>query len=369
MASRVSVKRRLWTGAVLNALVILLMAPYGRALQHIAEGFAGKKIATVFTIIIIFFGIYLFYRYVFRTRDQRLKRLMIFSVVSAFYAWRLVTLDVQVERFHMIEYGLLAGLVCLAAQKNSRGWSAFGWGFAAAWLIGLLDELFQWWWPTRVGEWRDVTINMQSGALGLVATALLFRNRLSFHKPSRSSIMVLSFVFSLLSLFSGQFILKVHVFGFQHTDPEIGTFYSFFMKKVLEESTSTAYLQQVARAGGHQSDRAITDIFLYFYERESKEHFDRVHLLLEQGRPEEARLEYALVNRYYAPWLEGTGASFNEAVMKQIESTGRADPEQFVSPVMNWMLVSVTRREVVGLTWIAAFLMLIPGMVTYFRLL
>lgn len=361
MSSQVSPERRLWSGAILNALIILLMAPYGRALQHVIEARVGKQFALIFTIVIAVFGIHLLLRYVFQSRSGRLRRIIVFSLIALFYAWRLITLDVHVERFHLIEYGLLAGFVCLAVQRRRKDWSSLVWGFAAAWLVGMLDELFQWWWPTRVGEWRDVVLNIQSGALGLAATTLLFRDRLKFAMPSRRSIALLSMTFSCLSLLSMAFILKVHVFGFRHQDPEIGTFNSFFTIDVLLETTPVAYLQQVAMAGGHQSDRNITDHYLYFYEREAREHFDRVHLLTEQSRYPEALSEYRLTQRYYSPWLEGTGSSFSQPVLSGIATTEALDPEEFRSPVMNWLMVSVTRQQVKWLAWLATLVFLIPA--------
>ncbi len=42
-------------------LLILLMAPYGRAIQHYIEGYVGKKFAIVFTLFIVLCGISIFY--------------------------------------------------------------------------------------------------------------------------------------------------------------------------------------------------------------------------------------------------------------------------------------------------------------------
>ncbi len=113
-----------------------------------------------------------------------------------------------------------------------------------------------------------------------------------------------------------------------------------FTLEDLRNATVVSYLDNVNRAGGHQKEKHITDVYLYFYEREAKEHFDRVHLLVELERIPEACSEYRLITRYYKPWMDGTDTVFPDRISTRLDFADPQDPAKFTSPVMNWLMVS-----------------------------
>lgn len=367
MNRRVSTERYLWSCAALTALSILLLAAWGRAAQHYIEKFLGPESMAAITIFFVLAGLWLFWIYVIKNPVRRIRRLILFLLIAAFYAWRLLTLHVQVERFHLIEYGLLAVLVCAAMQRHDYDWLALGWGFAAAWFMGMADELFQWWLPARVGEWRDVVINIQSGALGLAAFVLLETNRFKWRRVPRRQLVYLCLAFSTLVFLSGAFITRIHVFGHRNVDPDIGTFNSFFTADELLENTLDDYLAQVEAAGGHQSDTFRTDHYLYFFEREAREHFDKTHLLIEQNKLPEAASEYRLTQKYFRPWMEGNTKFYSREIRETLESVSPVAPDTFTSRVFDWLMVSVTRTHVILLSLAGGFLFLILSAAIYRR--
>lgn len=357
----------MWSGAILAFISILFMAAWGRAIQHYAEKFFGKQILISITLVFILAGAWMFYHTVFRIREQRLKRLVLFCIIASVYIWRLATLHVQVERFHLIEYGLLAVLVSLGALHRNQGIAALGWGLAAAWLGGLCDEFFQWWLPARVGEWRDVVINIQSGVLGLAALSLVYHHRLKPIKPSGKHVLYLMIVFSILSVLSGQFILKVHVFGIENTDAEIGVFNSLFSPETLLNAELNTYLNAVNDAGGHQHDNYITDYFLYFYEREAREHFDRTHLLTELNHLDEARSELLLTEKYFNIWMTANEKEFTDPVREALKTQAPMAPEQFTSRVMDWYWIGSSRKQVLWCSLLVALLFPLAAVI-YWRI-
>lgn len=51
--------------------------------------------------------------------------------------------------------------------KSSRVHEFISYSFLFILAIGILDELFQWWLPTRVGDLRDVFFNTLGGIWGI----------------------------------------------------------------------------------------------------------------------------------------------------------------------------------------------------------
>lgn len=87
------------------------------------------------------------------------------------------------ERLHLIEYGVLGWLVWralhasrLAASRRSLGASAVL-TLAVVSLVGLVDEGIQSLLPSRVGDWRDVTLDVFSGLLIVVSSWLVTSGR------------------------------------------------------------------------------------------------------------------------------------------------------------------------------------------------
>jgi hypothetical protein len=103
-------------------------------------------------------------------RSGALDRALLVAV-AALYVVGTALLDVPQERLHYLEYGLLAGLVYLAAQHQgmTRRRAALL-ALVLTTALGYFDEYLQGaLWERRYFDWRDVQLNFQAAVLGTLA--------------------------------------------------------------------------------------------------------------------------------------------------------------------------------------------------------
>ena len=167
---------------------------------------------------------------VVRIRDHRAIRYAALLVAVGLAA--LVAIDTAsasgaqnaVERFHFVEYGLITALFY-------RAWRARGdlsvvvLPLIAGLIVSTIDEAWQWFVPERVGEWRDIFINLGAIASGLLlslAVAPPDRLTLGFAPGSRRRVCLASAVAVVLL---AVFMQIVH-FGYVVKDADVGTFRS-----------------------------------------------------------------------------------------------------------------------------------------------
>jgi hypothetical protein len=74
-------------------------------------------------------------------------------------------LPIPEERFHFLQYGLLGILVLRTSRCET--WPQLAKVSLFVVLIGMGDELIQWWLPNRVGDLRDVGMNSLAGVMGV----------------------------------------------------------------------------------------------------------------------------------------------------------------------------------------------------------
>ena len=130
----------------------------------------------------------------------------------------------MVERFHFVEYGLIA-LLFYAAWLPVGDGSLLLLPVLAALLVGIGEEWLQWFIPARVGEMRDVVLNLWAIGCGLLfGLALKPPSRLSLALPPPSRRRVKRFAAVVVIAFA-LFLQSVHV-GFQIDDPSRGSFRS-----------------------------------------------------------------------------------------------------------------------------------------------
>ena len=107
-----------------------------------------------------------------RVRDRRAGRYAaIVGAVAVAAAYSLATAsgtpDVDaVERVHFVEYGLIS-LLFYRARRAAADLSMVALPVASGVIVGTLEEWFQWFIPNRVGEARDVLLNLVAIGCGL----------------------------------------------------------------------------------------------------------------------------------------------------------------------------------------------------------
>lgn len=136
-----------------------------------------------------------------------------------------------VELVHFVEYGLVALLFYRAVHPLADP-SVVGLTLLYGTLVGTLEEWVQWFVPTRVGEARDVALNLYAVGCGLLfglgwQPPVSFTWRLS--APARRRL--LRFAAVVLVLLAA-FVDCAHL-GHEIRDPEIGRFRSFFTASEL----------------------------------------------------------------------------------------------------------------------------------------
>jgi len=139
-----------------------------------------------------------------------------------------------VERFHFLEYGVVAWLFYRAVRpaRPPADLSLFVLPVLAGVLVGVADEGLQWFVPDRTGEVRDIAINLAAVCAGLVASLAIspperFQIRLTPEGRRRIGWTAAAAVLAL-----AVFMRVVHL-GVVIHDPEAGTFVSRYSAEDL----------------------------------------------------------------------------------------------------------------------------------------
>ncbi len=129
---------------------------------------------------------------------------------------------VAAEKIHFLEYGLLGLLLCKTLSYQIKDKSAYLVALVIVYLIGMTDETLQWALPNRVGEYRDIWINVVSGALAIAAVWLVIRPRV-FQRPCQwASLRPLCYALAAALLYTGVFLQAAHGFGSRIFMPDNG---------------------------------------------------------------------------------------------------------------------------------------------------
>lgn len=104
-------------------------------------------------------------------------RIPLFLVSSGLFFYAMTRLERTVEQIHFIEYGGLSFFFFRWLRHFFKiPWSYLG-SVAAAFGIGVIDELLQGLLPNRVYDTRDLWINFWSAGLGMILLATLLTPR------------------------------------------------------------------------------------------------------------------------------------------------------------------------------------------------
>ena len=161
--------------AIGAAAALVLSAPFIgqlRALVREASG-TGERFAVVLLACVGGAVVVALLAALVRIRDRRQLRYGCLAAALAIgigYATLMSTGNPEVdavERFHFVEYGLIAALFYRAWRPLGDG-SLVVMPLLAGVVVGALEEWFQWFIPARVGEIRDVLLNSVAIACGLL---------------------------------------------------------------------------------------------------------------------------------------------------------------------------------------------------------
>ena len=263
-----------------------------------------------------------------RIRDRRALRygliVLALLIAAGYSAWNTSPSPERnaVERFHFLQYGLIAFLFCRAWRPLEDA-AVIILPLLAGLIVSAAEEWLQWFIPNRVGEINDVLLNLVAIVCGLLFSLGIDPPRGFAHAPapaSRPRIARLS-IAALLAV--AAFFHIVHL-GYVVRDPEIGSFTTRYAPARL------VALQEERAATWATSPPPTTLVRLSREDQYLSEGMEHVRERNEQwaaGMIRAAWLENRILEKYYAPVLrtpshEGMNHAWPDA--QRADAYGRA---------------------------------------------
>jgi VanZ family protein len=172
-----------------------------------------------------------------RAKDRRAARYAaILGAVAAGATYSFATAsgvpDVDaVERVHFVEYGLIS-LLFYRAWRAAADVSIVALPIASGLIVGTLEEWFQWFIPNRVGEARDVFLNLVAIGCGLAFSIGLEAPARFSWRLRRGSATAIGLWCGAAALVFALFLNAVHL-GYEIRDPETPRFMSRYTSEGL----------------------------------------------------------------------------------------------------------------------------------------
>jgi choline-sulfatase len=314
-----------WLLVVVYTLIIYLTLSYARDVSDYLTGRFGDDVFTHITVVMLLVSGAGFLLYLLWTRTHLVARLLVFGVIVGLYsymlspevrdsvhAWTrlvgytgefLASLDiypiVAAEKVHFLEYGLLGLLLCKTLCFHIKDKTAYLLALALVYLIGMTDEGIQWALPNRVGEYRDIWLNIVSGALAIVAVWLVIRPRVFRRHWRWSSLRPLLYTLAVAGILTGVFLQVVHGFGQDIFMPDTGAqFVSNFSEYELLDRDN----RLMRRSEGEIADDvSYHDRWVYNYEARRHQYLRDLHY--KDERFFESFYEQEILKTYFRAYL------------------------------------------------------------------
>ena len=164
-------KNRLWVLIVVYVLFIYVSLPFFPAFISTLRNFISKELLNLLSLVLSISFFLLLSVWIYKKKYKAKQFLLIISPLLLL-TYLSLSLDVWVERIHFIEYAVLGLLIsCAVDVRTLLGIIYTG---CLITLIGAVDEIIQWFLPSRVGDMRDVFMNSVGGLSGLWLGRFLF---------------------------------------------------------------------------------------------------------------------------------------------------------------------------------------------------
>jgi VanZ like protein len=313
--------------AIAVAAGVIFSAPFIRDIRvFIRTTFPGHYVTVVAGGIAIIIGVAVLVALI-RIRNRRAFRYGMIAaalVLGAAYArWNAQgdpAVD-AVERFHFVEYGLIA-LLFYRAFRPAADLSTFALPIVAGIIVGTCEEWLQWFIPGRVGDMRDVFLNLAAIVCGLlfsVGADPADRLSWSMAPASRRRVAVVS---AAAVIVFAAFVHSVHL-GREIDDPDAGRFRSRYDGATLLALSSE-------RSATWRTDPPVT-VPVGFrredqYFSEGVLHVTARNLRWRDGDYAGSWFENRILEKYYAPLLDTP--SYIEKKGFRWPEAQRADAEQ-----------------------------------------
>ncbi|MDP6094112.1 MAG: VanZ family protein [SAR324 cluster bacterium] len=167
-------KKRLWVLISIYILFIYVSLPFFPAFIKVLRSFISKELLNILSLVVSVLFFLLLSLWIYKKKYKANHFLLIISPLLLL-TYLSLSLDVWVERIHFIEYAVLGLLISRAVNLRTLH------GIIATCcliiLIGVVDEIIQWFLPNRVGDMRDVIMNSVGGLSGLWLGQFLYREQ------------------------------------------------------------------------------------------------------------------------------------------------------------------------------------------------
>ena len=157
-------KNRLWILIIIYVIFIYVSLPFFPAFITTLRGFFSKELLNLLSLVLSVSFFLMLSVWIYNKKYKVNQFLLIISPLLLL-TYLSLSLDVWVERIHFIEYAVLGLLISRAV--NVRTLHGIISTCCLIILIGVVDEIIQWFLPNRVGDMRDVTMNSFGGLSGL----------------------------------------------------------------------------------------------------------------------------------------------------------------------------------------------------------
>lgn len=204
-----------------------------------------------------------------------------------------------VERVHLVEFGLLGALFERAFRPRHRNALLPVLVLAAVGLAAIADEWVQWLTPVRVGDVRDVLLNLWAGGIGYLLAVAVSAERGRLRRPEPRTRRLAAGLTALFVLAAAAFFDTAHL-GHEIRDPRAGTFRSWHTPEELARAAEDR--DRRWSAGGPLAMRPLSreDVFL----TEGGFHVAARNRAVESGYVVRAWRENRILERWYAPLLD-----------------------------------------------------------------
>ena len=352
--------------ALAASILVVLGAPYtGQIRGAIQDALPGQYRLIIGGIVVVAVAIAVVSA-LLRIREQRATRYGLLAIAvggGALYAWATATGNANVdvvERFHLVEYGVLTWLYYRAWHERGD-LTSLVFPALAAFMVGIFDEGLQWLVPARVGELHDVLLNAVSIACGVFFSAGLAPVRTASWWPDRRGRRSLALFTSFVIVALAAFFHAVHL-GHEIDDPQTGEFLSRYSAEELLAAAEDRAARWNSAPPRELHRMSIEDHYL----AEGVWHVQRRN---ETADPQRVWHENLILEKYFAPVLDfptystGAGAKWpaeqraNAAAQAGTEaatyrSTANPYPIYTWSPLLFWTsVIAVVAAIALLLAW------------------
>ncbi|MCP3959982.1 MAG: hypothetical protein GY719_19230 [bacterium] len=238
------------------------------------------------------------------------------------------------EKIHLIEYGLLAFLL-YRAFRSAGDFSLVLMPLLCLIPAGVLEEGIQFLVETRLGELRDVLLNLYAGVCG-VLFGLAFDPPESFRWSLTGRWRGLYDAAALAVLALGSFFYFAHL-GYEHMDPEIGRFRSWHTLEELREAATDRAVKwrtepPTELSPWRREDFYLTEAGWHTNHRNERHNAGDHYLALQANR---------ILEKYYDPFLDLESIRYSgrhryppDQRQALEASAPKRDPAAYLSPVL-----------------------------------